>query len=130
MHSPATTRALVLAGLLFATGTVFAGNDINKCVLPSGQLTLTDDACPIEATTVKVINGQTDSDEAPVVRRNGVEHYTLPAMPSRHVSFSRSTPPARGLSLDVATLKAARANMQMYDSASQTARSQQRLALR
>lgn len=130
MNSPATTRALFLAAMVFASAAAFAGNDINKCVQPNGQLTLTDEVCPNGAQTVKVINGQSDSDEVaaaePAARGNGIEHYTLPRLPSRHTSYARFTPPARGLALDVATLKAARANMQQVDSA----RSQQRLALR
>jgi hypothetical protein len=128
MNRPATTRALFLASMVFASAAAFAGNDINKCVQPSGQLTLTDEVCPSGAQTIKVINGQSDSDEGaaaePGARSSGIEHYTLPRMPARHAAAPRATPPARGLSLDVATLKAARANMQSFDTASQSLRSQ------
>jgi hypothetical protein len=36
----------------------------------------------------------------------------------------KSASPARGLSLDVSTLRAARANMQMFDNATQSLRAQ------
>lgn len=127
MKSPAIT--FFLAGMVFASA-AFAGTDINKCVTPSGQVTLTDAVCPSGAQVVKVISAPAAADDtstaAPqtAARNNGVEHYTLARVPSRYAAPQRFTPPARGLSLDVATLKVARANMHLVESAAQMARSQ------
>ena len=97
----ATTRVLFLAGMLFASA-AYAGNDINKCITPEGHVTLTDAPCPGDTETVKVVNG------AP-----GIERVAPAPMPARYTALMRSTRPANGLSLDVATLKAARANLQL-----------------
>ncbi|MES2317153.1 MAG: DUF4124 domain-containing protein [Pseudomonadota bacterium] len=122
MKSPATARVLFLAGMVFASA-AFAGTGINKCVTPSGHVTLTDEVCPGDSETVKVING-TDADDtastaAPATNRSsaGVERYMLPRLPTRFAKQSRYTPSSGGLSLDVATLKAARVNMQMFNTA-------------
>ena len=116
MNTPATRRFLFLAGMVFASA-AFAGNDINKCITPDGHVTLTDEVCPSDAQTVKVINGAPDSDVA--VARNGIEHYTVARIPARYSKLMRSAQPAGGLSLDVATLKAARANLQLLAPRSQ-----------
>lgn len=128
MKSPATT--LFLAGMVFASAAFAGGTDINKCVAPSGQVTLTDEVCPSGAQVVKVISVASDADEAPAPaqpaasRTGATEHYTLSRMPSRYAAPQRFTPPSRGLSLDVVTLKVARANMHLVESAAQMARSQ------
>ena len=117
MNIPATRRFLFLAGMVFASA-AFAGNDINKCITPDGHVTLTDEVCPSDAQTVKVINGAPDSDVA-VPARNGIEHYTVARIPARYSRLMRSTQPSGGLALDVATLKAARANLQLLAPRSQ-----------
>jgi hypothetical protein len=129
MKRPAAT--FFLASMVFASA-AFAGTDINKCMTASGQVILTDEACPGGAQTVKVISVASEADQAPVAEapaRPTVERYTLGRMPTRFSGPSRFTPPSRGLSLDVATLKMARANMHMVDSATQMAKAQ-RIALR
>ena len=81
MTSPATTRAIFLAGMAFASG-AFASSDINKCVTASGHVTLTDDACPEGTQTVKVISGPADDGEessaaaAPVGLNGGFTFYS------------------------------------------------------
>lgn len=123
MNHQTSTRALFLAGMVFASG-AFAGNDINKCVTPTGHVTLTDEACPEGARTVKVISGPaTDSEDAVALEpaaRPSVERYTIQRMPSRYATLMRSPQASRGLSLDVSTLKAARMNMQIFDNAAQS----------
>lgn len=131
MKSPAFT--FLFAGMVFASA-AFAGNDINKCVTASGQVTLTDEVCPSGAQVVKVISAPSDTDTTPAptlahtrqttVRAASIEHISLARMPSRYAAPQRFTPPSRGLSLDVATLKVARANMHLVESAAQIARSQ------
>ena len=107
MNSPAATRVLFLAGMVLASA-AFAGNDINKCIAPDGQVTLTDAACPGDTETVKVSNG------AP-----GIERIAVAPIPPRYTKLMRNTRPSGGLALDVATLKAARANLQLLAPRSQ-----------
>ena len=131
MKCPATT--FLFAGMVFASA-AFAGNDINKCVTASGQVTLTDEVCPSGAQVVKVISAPSDADATPAptlaqapqttIRAAGIEHISLARMPSRYAAPQRFTPPSRGLSLDVATLKIARANLHLAEAAVQIARSQ------
>ena len=131
MKSPATARVLLLAGMLFASA-AFAGTGINKCVTPSGHVTLTDEVCPGDSETVKVINGTPYADDSAASATSarpsaGADRYMLPRLPTRFAKPMRNTPPSRGLSLDVATLKLARANMNMFNAAPQ--RSQRIAAL-
>lgn len=119
MNSQAITRTIFLASMVIASN-AFAGADINKCITPGGHVTLTDEVCPDGTETVKVVTGLSqDSGAAPAPT---VERYSV-RFPVRPPPLAR-TAPSRGLSLDVATLKAARANMQVFDSASQVLRSQ------
>lgn len=108
---------LFLAALSFGSG-ASATSEINKCVSPGGQVTLTDEACPGDAQAVKLASQQAETDEpvlaSPAVRTLMVERYALPRNPPRFSKPVRSAP-ARGLALDVATLKAARANMMLFD---------------
>lgn len=131
MNRLATTRAIFLAGMVFASG-AFAGSDIKKCVTESGHVTLTDDDCPTGSQTVKII-GVTSADESSEVasapRAVATERYTVGRMPARYTTLMKSATPARGLSLDVSTLRAARANLQLFDSATQSLRSQRIAAL-
>ena len=131
MNSKTTTRALFLAGMIFASS-AFAGADINKCVSASGSVTLTDEACPSNAETIKIVSKSDDSatddsaqSGAPAMTpaRVSVERYTVARLPARNVVRTRAAEPARGLSLDIATLKAARMNMQLVEHAAQSTRS-------
>lgn len=136
MNTTATTRALFLAGMVFGSG-AFAGNDINKCVTPAGHVTLTDDACPSGSHTVKVISGPAEADEhgtpaapAPTVLQSAYnERFTVGRLPPRYVTLMKSPTPARGLALDVATLRAARLNMHLLDNAAQALRAQRLVSL-
>ena len=131
MNSKTSIRAIFLAGLVLASSAFAA--DINKCVGTSGTVTLTDAACPAGAQTVKVISGPAeappdasieDSGAAPVAQRPSVERYSVARLPVRYAARASSTQPARGLSLDIATLKTARLNMHLIDNAAQSMRSQ------
>lgn len=117
MKRQATVSTLFLAALFFGSG-ASATSDINKCVSENGQVTITDEQCPEDARAVKLVSQASDSDteESPTVRTVLVERYALPRTPARYTKPMRSLTPARGLSLDVATLKAARANLMLFDS--------------
>ena len=125
MTRPAAT--FFLASMVFASA-AFAGTDINKCVTSSGQVTLTDEVCPKGAQVVKVISVPSDTEQASapqaIERAPALEHVSAPRMASRYAALPRFTPPSRGLSLDVVTLKMARANMHLVESATQMAKSQ------
>ena len=131
MNRQVTTRTLFLAAMVFASS-AFA-TDINKCVTASGSVTLTDEVCPGGTQTVKVISAPSDaSDETAVAgaavsaapTRPGIERFPMQRMPTRYATVIRSPQPQRGLSLDIATLKTARANLASFDTASQAMRSQ------
>lgn len=127
MNHHLTTRALFLAGMVIASG-AFAGNDINKCIAPTGSVTLTDEVCPDGTRTIKVISGPAEVTEETGAMESAaspsVERYTMPRMPVRYATRMRSAQPSRGLSLDVSTLKAARMNMHLIDNAAQALKSQ------
>lgn len=119
MNSAAITRTLFLAGMVAASA-AFAGADVNKCVAPTGHVTLTDEVCPDGTDTVKLVNGMAEGSG--ITAAPTVERYSA-RLPARPLALARTTP-SRGLALDVATLKAARANLHVFDSASQALRSQ------
>ena len=131
MNSKTSTRALFLAGMMLAAS-AYAGADINKCVSASGSVTLTDEVCPPGAQTVKLVSAAADSatDETPPAasQRTSVERYPATRLPARATAQMRNAQPARGLSLDIATLKAARMNMQLVDNAAQSMRTAQQVA--
>lgn len=126
MNTQATARTLFIACLMF-TSCAFA-TDINKCVDETGQVTLTDAVCPGGTHITKVISGPSDGAEdtmaAAPASRPSVERYPAQRMPSRYAAPVQAMRSARGLSLDIATLKIARANMQLVDNAAQAMRSQ------
>lgn len=132
MNSQVTTRTLFLAAMVFASSAY--ATDINKCVTASGSVTLTDEACPGGTQTVKVISvpsehasddsGSTAATVTAAPVRPGIERFPTQRMPTRYATIVRSPQPQRGLSLDIATLKTARANLASFDSASQAMRSQ------
>lgn len=126
MNRTATTRAILLAGLVFASSAFAAGNDIKKCVTESGHVTLTDALCPGDTQSVKIINAPASADApaaratVPAARPVATERFAATRIPARYVTQMKSTTPARGLSLDMTTLRAARANMQMVDNATES----------
>lgn len=119
MNHTATICALFLTGMVL-TASAYAGTGINKCVGGSGQVTLTDEPCASGEQTVPVGSPATSAD----ARVISVERFASSPMPVHYASVLKSAPPARGLSLDVATLKAARENMHLLDSAAQSMKSQ------
>jgi hypothetical protein len=130
MNRQIAARALLLASVVFASSAFAGNNDIQKCVTETGHVTLTDEVCPSGAQTVKVISGPADTEEqaaVPHVRTVSTERFGPARVPARNIAQMKHTAPSRGLTLDVSTLRAAHANMQMFDNASSSLR-QQRLA--
>lgn len=121
-----SARALFLAGMVFASGAFAANAEVKKCVTESGHVTLTDEACPGGSHTVKIISGpgNAQADEVMSAAPVPTERYGAARIPARYATLMKSATPARGLSLDATTLRTARANMQMFDNASQSLRLQ------
>lgn len=130
-------RSAIIAGLVISTAisaSVSAGTEIVKCVDTDGNVTLTDAACPSNAKAAVLVTGASEPDETPVmgdmptIQSTAAERYSMPRFARRELPAARRMPPGSLLARDVATLKAARASMQLLDSASQSLRAQ-RLAL-
>ncbi len=122
--------AVIFTSMLFASIPSHAA-DINKCTSQSGAVTLTDEACPPNTRAVKLVSAPAEAEpsEAPIVAPSArvptVERFNSGPMPLRFSAPMRSPAPARGMSLDIATLKAAKANLHLFD---QSAPRSQRLA--
>ena len=120
MNRTTATCAAILSSIFFISPS-FASSDINKCVSPAGAVTLTDEPCPSNTQAIKLFAASVDAQEldTPVVQANPrvptVERYTSARMPLRFATPMRSPAPARGMKLDVATLKAAKANLHLLD---------------
>ncbi|WP_426106193.1 DUF4124 domain-containing protein [Massilia sp. TSP1-1-2] len=128
MKRQASTRAIFLAGMVFASSAFAVGTDIKKCVTEAGHVTLTDALCPGDSQAVKIISAPDEAEPqrqaATQSRAIATERFAATRLPARYATLIKSTTPARSLSLDMSTLRAARANMQLFDNASQTLRSQ------
>ncbi|HEY0060820.1 MAG TPA: DUF4124 domain-containing protein [Telluria sp.] len=130
MNQPAATRAILLASMLF--GCSAYASDINKCVAPSGSVTLTDEACPSGAETVKVISSPAQAvvqDVAPTQAIVTPQRFTIGRLPPRFLTVTGKVRPVRPMALDVATLRAARLNLHLLDNAAQTMRAQRLASL-
>ncbi|MES2015498.1 MAG: DUF4124 domain-containing protein [Pseudomonadota bacterium] len=93
---------LFLAAMLIAC-TVHAGTEVNQCITPAGQVTLTDEPCPAGEHTIKVSVGVADSGVMAATRKG--KRGPAPFMAARRVY-----PPSNGLPRDVVTIKAAHAH--------------------
>lgn len=122
MNQPATSCAIFLAGMVLTCSAL--ASDINKCVAPSGTVTLTDEPCPSGEATVKVFSGPSDTPMAPTQAVVTPERFTVGRLPPRFVTLTSKPKPARGLALDVATLRMARLNLHLLDNAADVLRSQ------
>jgi hypothetical protein len=140
MKRQASQLSLILAALAFAPAAL-AGSEIVKCIDQTGHVTLTDQPCSANAATVQLTQASApnevaagsapeadaETELAAVPQVAPIERHTTPAV-LRQASWK--TPPAprsRPLAADVATLKAARLQMLMLDSA---AKRQHTLAVR
>ncbi len=140
------TRTIFLAGMAISAGSV-AGPDIVKCIDAEGKVTFTDAQCPGSTQTVAVVLGNTASaaetidvvhavdnpaenqadvqSPEPVIAQASVERdYSIRLPMRRPLPIVRNQSTGSALSRDVATLKAARANLQLLDTAHQAMRAQ------
>jgi len=130
MNRLASHLSLVLAALA-ASPAVLAGSDILKCVDRAGNVTLTDQPCESGARMTRMVVGSsstlaatasgdgTDAAPAPAepVQAAPLQRYAAPTrMHSQHDWRPRMPSRDRPLARDVATLKAARAQLLLLDS--------------
>ncbi|UGQ47429.1 DUF4124 domain-containing protein [Massilia endophytica] len=121
MRRPAYSATLCLAAAL-ATASALADDQIYKCLDRNGVVMLSDKPC--EATTQTTPSLSTDEatlqampEVAPVpVQRLVVkEHYTLPPAEVNRNNWSRKPPVSKPPKVDVATLKAAKLNLELSE---------------
>ena len=129
MNRTSIFRTLILAGAVISSA-VSAGSDIVKCIDAEGNVTLTDAACPGSARTAPVIVGNSEPDESPVAgtpqafEAVAAERYSAPRLARRELPVVKAKFGKGALARDVATLKAARENLHLLDSAAQAMRAQ------
>jgi hypothetical protein len=116
-HSTLThtlTRTVLLASM--ALGSVaLADAPIVKCTDAQGRITLTDAGCPTSSDMEIVLGSNNESPgDAHAAYSSSSAHSTR--RPVRRALMAYRQPVERGLSLDVATLKAAKAAFVVLDS--------------
>ncbi len=133
MNRTTIIRTLILAGVVFSSA-VSAGTEIVKCIDQDGHVTLTDAICPATAKVAVMVAGSNEPGDSPMIgdmpeiESTAAERYSMPRVAKRELPAVKAQPARGALARDVATLKAARANLSLFDSAAQTLRAQ-RIAL-
>lgn len=112
-----TCHLCLIIAALAAAPAALAGSQVVKCIDSSGNVTLTDQPCADGAATVAVDSGAAQ-EAAPAP---AVEHFAAPRALPRQGAWTRPAPKRMALARDVATLKAARAQLLLLDG---TARAQ------
>lgn len=110
MKRPTRQLCLLIAALAAAPAAL-AGTQIVKCIDSTGHVTLTDQPCTDGAATVTM---DTDA-QAQAVQAPAVEHFAARRTLPRHGAWSQPAPHRMALARDVATLKAARAQLLLLD---------------
>ena len=128
LASHAARLSLILAALAAAPAAL-AGSEVLKCVDASGHVTLTDQPCGAGAQVTRLTAGTTEaaadlavSGEA--AQGSTVQRHEVPARMLRQQDWrprvsQQDRQPDRPLARDVATLKAARAQLMLSDAVRQ-----------
>lgn len=121
MKRLATQLSLVCAALA-ATPAALAGSEVLKCVDAGGHVTLTDQPCESGARMTRLSSGLSSNaapatpDAGAEVHPVGVQRYEAPpAMVHQQSWRPKVVQRDRPLARDVATLKAARAQLLLID---------------
>ena len=121
MKRLATQLTLVFAAIAAAPAAL-AGSEVLKCVDGAGHVTLTDQPCESGSRVTRLSSGSApDSQPAPAAAANeaaapGAQRYEAsPAVVRQHAWRPRVENRDRPLARDVATLKAARAQLLLID---------------
>ena len=125
LASHAARLSLILAALA-ATPAALAGSEVLKCVDASGHVTLTDQPCEAgsQATRLTAGTAETATAESPAAAEaawgSAVQRHEAPPRMLRQQDWRpRVTQRDRPLARDVATLKAARAQLMLIDAVRQ-----------
>jgi hypothetical protein len=125
LASQVAQLSLILAALAAAPA-VLAGSEVLKCVDASGHVTLTDQPCEAGSQATRLTAGTLDTaaTEAPAsaeaTQGITVQRYEAPPRMLRQQDWRpRVTQRDRPLARDVATLKAARAQLMLIDAVRQ-----------
>ena len=128
MKRLATRLSFVLAALA-ATPAALAGSEILKCVDAAGHVTLTDQPCQGGSHGTRLVSnaapdtapGEPSTTGAqPQTQANSVQRYEAPQAMLRYQDWRPRVPNRdRPLARDIATLKAARAQLMLSDAVRQ-----------
>ena len=123
-----TTLKLALPLLMLGGPGAFANDQLYKCVDPNGTLMLSDKPCAVvqsvaadtDATALPadVAAVPTNIDTAVEAQPRAVvakEHYTLPPAEFDRSQWSRKPPTSSAPKIDVATLRAAKLNLDLTE---------------
>ncbi len=117
MKRLASQLSLVFAAFAAAPAAL-AGSEVLKCVDAGGHITLTDQPCESGSRVTRLSNGS-EPESAPAaadVQPVSVQRYeAAPALVRQHTWRPRAAKNDRPLASDVATLKAARAQLILID---------------
>lgn len=117
MKRLASQLSLVFAAFAAAPAAL-AGSEVLKCVDAGGHVTLTDQACESGSRVTRLSSGSAP-ESAPAVAEMqpvAVQRYeAAPALVRQHTWRPRVAKNDRPLASDVATLKAARAQLMLID---------------
>lgn len=117
------SRLTLLFAAVAATPAALAGSEILKCVDVAGHVTLTDQPCESGARATRLVANAApeapsadSSAQAPATQAVAVQRYEAPPAMLRQQDWRPRMPQRdRPLARDVATLKAARAQLMLID---------------
>ncbi|MFC5479269.1 DUF4124 domain-containing protein [Massilia suwonensis] len=113
------SQLTLICAAIAATPAALAGSDILKCVDGAGHVTLTDQPCESGAQATRLVSnaGAEASVGTAETRPLAVQRYEAPPAMHRQQAWRPQVPQRdRPLARDVATLKAARAQLLLIDS--------------
>lgn len=121
MKRLASQLSLIMAALAVAPAAL-AGSEVLKCVDAGGHVTLTDQPCESGARVTRLTTASPQDGALPApaagteAQASGVQRYEAPLAISRQQTWRPRVPNRdRPLARDVATLKAARAQLLLID---------------
>ena len=121
MKRLASQLSFVIAAIV-AGPAALAGSDILKCVDGAGHVTLTDQPCESGARATRLVSAATqeNASDTPVAGNETLpvtvqRHEAQPALVHQQSWRARAPSRDRALARDVATLKAARAQLLLSD---------------
>ena len=110
------SQLTILFAAIAAAPAALAGSDILKCVDAGGHVTLTDQPCESGSQATRLVSNAAADTAAPEARPLAVQRYEAPPAMHRQQAWRPQVAQRdRPLARDVATLKAARAQLLLID---------------